>query len=150
MLAHTGSSSLEFSSTENSLPLLVELLEDSLKGGFAVRVRIESEDAEEGTEVHVSTVAGVVDDGQNLLCLVLDAQCTDGVHEFINGDVPTTIIVENIENFLQFMHGLNGKLGSGVFLRIKAFLNEMKVTAGAFWTLDINLMLINKQHNCRD
>ena len=93
---------LELLGSEGAAAGGVEGLEDSLKGAFAAGVAAEAEDVDEGAEVELASDAGGVHDRQDLAGLVLELEGTDGVHEFLDGDLSAAVVVEHVEHFFQF------------------------------------------------
>jgi hypothetical protein len=121
VLAHAGSNLLELLRAECSTAGGVEGLEDGLEGGLAAAVPSESEDVEEGGEVDLASVAGVVDDGKDLSGLGLEVERADGVHELLSGDIAAAVVVEDVENFLQLADGVGVEALLHVLGGIKTF-----------------------------
>lgn len=55
-----------------------------------------------------------IDDVDNLSGLLFHTECSDGVDQFLGGDVSTAVIVEDIEAFLELGDCINGEVFVGV------------------------------------
>jgi hypothetical protein len=81
---------------------LVEGLENSLQSSLIGGVSSEAEDVDKGAEIEVASDSSSVDDGEDLSGLGLEVEGLDSVDEFINGDVATAVVVEDVEDLLEF------------------------------------------------
>ena len=91
---------------------LIELLEGLLRRGLIL-----AEDGEEGAEVELLSIGVGLHNGDDVGSLALHVQGTDGVQDFLHRDLAAVVVVEQVEDFLQFVHGLSihalvGVLGS--------------------------------------
>jgi hypothetical protein len=121
VFSNAGSDLLELLRAKCSGLRSIEGFEDGLKRGLAGILTAEAEDIEEGGEVNVARVAGVVDDRQDLACLSLKVERADGVDQFLSGDVSATVIIEHIEYLFQFMNRFFVQVLSHVLGGIETF-----------------------------
>ena len=97
-----------------------------LEGGFGLAVA-ESEDFQEEGEIDLFGGGVVGNDVEDLFGLLVEAEGSDGVDEFIGRDVSTVIVVEDVEALLQFGDVFLLEVLAGVFLWIKS-LNHKSLT----------------------
>ncbi len=120
VLSNALSDLLEFFWTESALLLDVEIFEELTQWGFAGSVSTESEDFEEGTEVHLFSVGWGLNDTDDLLGLVFNTEGSDGVDQLFSGDVSTSVIIEDIEAFFKLDDGFFFEVFAGVLLWIES------------------------------
>jgi hypothetical protein len=120
VLTDWGGNLLEFFGAESSLFVDVEIFEELSQRGLWGSVSTESEDVEESCEVHIVSVRAGVDNAQNLGGLAFDAEGSDGVDEFLGWDVSRSVVVEDVETFLQLGNGISVKVLGSVFAGVKS------------------------------
>jgi len=121
ILTYTGSNFLKLLSSESSCTCGVERFKYWLKSSFAGRVSSEAENVEENSEVHLSCVAGVVDDSQDLSSLSFEVKGTYSIDELVSRDISAPVIIKDIKDFLQFGDSWGVEILSDVLVGIESF-----------------------------
>ena len=122
---------------------LIKLLEGLLGGGLTL-----TEDGEEGGEVEFLSIGVGLHDGDDVGSLALHVEGADGVQDFFHGDLAAVVVVEQIEDFLEFVDGLGVHALVGVFGSVET-LSHVTSTLDMFKvSKDSNKLLIqpNKSH----
>ena len=126
VLSNAGGHLLEVLGSEAAGAPGVEEFIELLEGGFGLAVA-ESEDFQEEGEIDLFGGGVVGNDVEDLFGLLVEAEGSDGVDEFIGRDVSTVIVVEDVEALLQFGDVFLLEVLAGVFLWIKS-LNHKSLT----------------------
>ena len=119
-LSHTGCHSLEVLRAKGSGSIGIKDFEKLVQGGFWISVSTKSEDLEEGGEINLFGSGVVVDNGEDLLSLIVESKCSDSVNEFIRGDISTVIVVKDVETVLNSLDIILLEVFVGIFFWIKA------------------------------
>ena len=119
ILSDWSSHLFEFFWTESTLVFDVEAFEELSKWCLAVSISAESEDFEEATEVHLFRVRWSLNNTEDLLSLVFNAEGSDSVDQFFTRDVSTSVVVEDIEAFLKLDNSVLTEVLVGVFLGVE-------------------------------
>ena len=75
----------------------IKLLKRLLRRSFVL-----TEDGKESGEVKFLSISVGLDDGDNVGSLAFHVEGSDGVNNFLHGDLSTVVIVEQIEHFFKF------------------------------------------------
>ena len=108
--------------SEGSLFAKIKIFEKLSNWSFTWTIRVESEDVEEGSEIHLLSRRRWLNYAQNLLSLIFNTKSFDSVNQFFSWDVSTSIIIKDVETFF--------KLNDSFF--IKVFSNKL------FWIESLN------------
>ena len=117
-LTNCVTDSLEIFRAEG-LGSIAEHVEHLLEGLFAGFFLL-AEDGKESTEVKFFGVGISLHNANNVGCLALHIQGTDGVNDFFHGNLSAVVIVEQIEHLLELGDSLDGHVLVDVFVCIKA------------------------------
>jgi hypothetical protein len=71
-----------------------------------------------------------------LLGLVFNSEGSDGVDQFFTRDVSTSVVVEDVEAFLELEDGIFGEVLVGVFFGVESLRLRRKVTLDMLDILD--------------
>lgn len=120
VLSNAGGDLFKLFRAESSLFIDIEVFEELSQWGFRGSVSTESEDVEEGTEVHIFSVRAGIDNAQNLSGLIFNAQGSDGVNQFFSWDVSTSVVVEDVETFLKSLDCIGFEVFVNVFVSVES------------------------------
>ena len=95
VLTNASSDFFELLRAKSAIFALIEYVKHTLYGSLIGQVTAKSENIEEGSEVHLTFKARVVDNVDDLSGLVFKAESTNGVDQLIRGDISTAVIVEH-------------------------------------------------------
>ena len=104
----------ELLDSERSNSLLVEDLKQLLQTGLVLVVTAETEDLQEGLEVHLDVGRLCVHDLQYLPGFLFESQGLDGRGQLLSADVTALVVVEDVKALLETSHVVSRQVLSRV------------------------------------
>lgn len=120
VLSNSSSYSLELFWTEGSIFVKIKVFKKLPNWGLAASISRESKDLKECREVHFLSMWWWLNNVNDLLGLVLNAEGLDSGDQFFSRDISTSIVIEDIEAFFKLNDSLFFKVLSDELLCIKS------------------------------
>ena len=99
--------------------LWIKHFEQLVERGLWISVSAKSEDFKEGGKIILVGIGMGVNDGQNLLGLLIKSKGTNGVNELFGWDITAVVIVEDVEAVFHSLDIIFFKVLVGIFTGVK-------------------------------